>query len=148
MALGYKLKHYIFNAFREFLIYHHSSLEFRAKVFAVVIAANEHANDADFALVKKAGMDIYDNEDRANTLTLTTKEYVEKLQSRNGLDIDMLAQDIIDDLKLIPRYAKKIDVSQLEPRIECSTDEDTSSYQIRIIEFLNGLKKDYEGKEA
>ena len=148
MALGYKLKHYIFNAFREFLIYHHSSLEFRAKVFAVVIAANEHANDADFALVQKAGMAIYDNEDRANTLTLTTKEYVEKVQSRNGLDIDMLAQDIIDDLKLIPRYAKKIEISHLEPLIECSTDEDTSSYQIRIIEFLNGLKKDYEGKEA
>ena len=148
MALGYKLKYYIFNAFREFLIYHHSSLEFRAKVFAVVIAANEHAHDCDYTLVKKAGMEIYDNEDRANSLTLTTREYVEKVQAHNGLDIDLLIQDIIDDLRLIPRYAQKIDVSQLEPLVECSTDEDTSSYQIRIIEFLHRLKKNHEGKEV
>lgn len=144
MALGYKLKHYILSAFRELFIYHHSSLEFRAKVFAIVIAANEHSGDCELELVKKAGIEIYDDENRANTLMLTTKEYVQKVRNSNGLDIDRLAQDIIKELKLITRYAEKIDVSQLKPFIQCSTDEDTIAYQMNIIEFLGRLKKDHQ----
>jgi hypothetical protein len=144
MALGYKFKHYLFNAFRELFIYHHSSLEFRAKVFALIIAANEHASECEYEVVKNTGMAIYNEEDRANTLTLTTKEFVEKIRERKGLDIDILIQDILRELKMIPRYAKKINIEELRPLVSCNHDEDSVSYQNSIISFLERLKKEYE----
>ncbi|MDX1295209.1 MAG: hypothetical protein R3302_03015 [Sulfurimonadaceae bacterium] len=146
MAIGYKLKHYLFNAFRELFIYHHSSLEFRAKVFALIIAANEHASDCEYSIVKKAGVIIYNEEDRANTLTLTTQEFVHKVHEKNGMDIDMLVQDIVKELKIIPRYAKKIDIGQLQLLLSCHEDEDTLAYQSRMIEFMERLKNEYEAK--
>lgn len=144
MALGYKLKHYLFNAFRELFVYHHSSLEFRAKIFAMVIAVKEEPDTCDYELVKAAGMHIYNDEDRANTLALTTQEFVERILGRDPIDVDTLAQDIVRELKLIPRYAKKIDIEELQPLLSCSKDPDTRSYQLNILEFLEGLKREYE----
>ena len=144
MALGYKFKHYLFNAFRELFIYHHSSLEFRAKLFALVIAANEHSEACDYNTVKSIGMAIYNDEDRSNTLTLTTQEFVEKIRQSSGIDVDTLIHDIVQELKVIPRYAKKIDVDQLRQLISCNDDPDTVSYQKSIIAFLERLKRDYE----
>jgi len=31
----------------------------------------------------------------------------------------------------------------LYPIVECSIDEDTSSYQLRMLEFLQNLKEEY-----
>ena len=45
MRLAFKIKHHFFSAFREVFVHHHGSLEFRAKIFALVIAANEKAED-------------------------------------------------------------------------------------------------------
>jgi hypothetical protein len=146
MAIGFRLKHYLFNAFRELFIYHHSSLEFRAKVFALIISANEHASECEYKIVKEAGIAIYHEEDRANTLTLTTQEFVQKVIDHNGLDIDMLIQDIVKELKIIPRYAKKINIEELQPLLRCHDDADTLAYQARMIEFLGQLKKEYEDK--
>lgn len=143
MALNLTLKNYLFSAFRELFVYHHSSLEFRAKLFALVIAANADANDCEMAIVKEAGMKIYNDEDRANALVLTTKEFVIKVIEDNGLDMDSLVRDIMEDLKLVPRYTQKIDTSLLKPLIECSADEDVSTYQIHIIEFLERLKAEH-----
>ena len=148
MGLKAKFKNHFFNAFRELFIYHHSSLEFRAKLFALIIAANKEADECDFTLVTEAGITIYGNQDRANTMMLTTKEYVKKVHDDNGLDIDSLVHDIIDELKAIPRYAKKIDISLLEPIIKCHTDNDTEIYQMRMLEFLSQLRRDYETKSA
>ena len=147
MGFGSKFKRHFSNAFRELFIYHHSSLEFRAKVFAMIIAANEAAGECEFDLVTKAGMEIYNNEDRANTLMLTTKEYVQKVHDDNGLDIDRLIQDIIQNLKVVPRYSKKLDPRQLMPIIECSIDEDTSTYQLRMLDFINSLIQEYSERE-
>lgn len=144
MALGYRLKHYFLNAFRELFLYHHSSLEFRAKIFAAVIAANEHAGECEYELVMQSGLAIYDEKGRANTLVLTTREYVNKVIDHNGLDIDALIHDIIRDLKAIPRYAGKINVDQLQPLIDCVEDQDTKAYQERIVELFGRLKEEYE----
>ena len=146
MALAYKLKHRLTNAFRELFLYHHSSLEFRARLFALIIAANEDASECEYELVKAAGMQIYNDEDRANALSLTTQEFVGRIYSRKDrLDIDTLIQEIVRELKVIPRYAKKIETSQLEPLIDCTLDEDTKAYQRRMITFLDRLKDEYEG---
>jgi hypothetical protein len=144
MALGYKLKHHLFNAFRELFVYHHSSLEFRAKLFALIISVSDNPGECDYEIVKTAGMQIYNEEDRANTLALTTEEYVERVRGRDSLEVDTLIQDITQDLKIIPRYSKKINIGQLTPLLGCSSDEDTIAYQKSIIAFLEQLKRDYE----
>lgn len=140
MAYLGSFRHRFFNAFRELFLYHHSSLEFRAKLFAAVIAANESAVECEFYVVKEIARNIYDDDDRISTLILTIKEYIEKVRLDNGLDIDELVDDIMKDLKTVPRYAGKIDKEHLLPLLECNHDEDSKAYQHRIIEFLESLK--------
>ncbi|MGB3961925.1 MAG: hypothetical protein WBK95_06785 [Sulfurimonas sp.] len=150
MTLSFRIKQYFYNAFRELFVYHHSSLEFRAKIFALVIAADENARIENYIVVKNAGMKIYNNdEDRANLLMLNTKEFVKKIRENNGLLTEKLISNIQAELKVIPRYAKKIDVSELYPLLDLSYDEDTISYQKNIIEFLENIKEDIlqENKE-
>jgi len=142
MALGFKFKHYLFNAFRELFIYHHGSLEFRAKIFALVIAANKEAGDCEYETVKTIGMKIYNEEDRANTLVLTTRELVEKIQARS-VNVDHLVQEIAHDIRILPRYSQKIDTESLELLRSCHDDADTLAYQRHIIDFLRQLRDDY-----
>jgi len=143
MKFFFKLKHYLYTGLREVFVYHHNSLEFRAKIFALIIAANENPQECEYAIVEEAGMQIYKEEDRVNMLLLTTREYVNKVHHSNGLNIDDLVEDIQNELKQVPRYAFKIDIEALRPLAECSIDEDTSSYQLRMLEFLQNLKEDY-----
>lgn len=141
MELGFRIKHHFFNAFRELFVHHHGSLDFRAKIFALVISADEKAKVENYILVKEIGMKIYENdENRANLLMLSTKELVKKVHDHNGLYIDTLVSNIQTALKVVPRYAKKIDVDALNSFIELSYDKDTCSYQKNILEFLQTLK--------
>jgi len=141
MRLGFRLKHHFFSAFREFFVHHHGSLEFRAKIFALIIAANEKAKVESFITVKDLGLHIYDGDtDRANLLMLSTKELVQKVRENNGLDVDTLVQHIQKELKIVPRYAKKIDIKAIRPLLALTYDEDTLSYQENILEFLGKLK--------
>ena len=143
MRLSFRLKHHFFSAFREFFVHHHGSLDFRAKLFALVIAANNDSTVEGYVIVKKIGLSIYNgNEERANLLMLTTKEKVNKVKKNNGLDIDLLVNNIQKELKVIPRFAKKIDIEQLKKLLEVSYDEDTLSYQENILEFLENLKNE------
>lgn len=144
MGFGQKMKNHFINAFREVFLYHHSSLEFRAKLFASVIAANANAGECEFETVRSAGVIIYNDETRSASLELTAKEYVEKVIEENGLNNDMLIEEIMRDLKDIPRYAKKIDTSLLETLIDCHDDEDTALYQRRIIELFERLRNEYD----
>ena len=143
MRLGFRIKHHFFSAFREFFVHHHNSLAFRAKTFALVIAANEDANVENYVIVKNIAMEIYNNdEDRSNLLMLSTKELVQKVKDNNGLDIDTLVKRIQKDVKVIPRYAKKIDTDSLKQLLEFTYDTDTLSYQENILEFLQNLKEE------
>ena len=141
MRLSFRLKHHFFSAFREFFVHHHGSLDFRAKVFALIIAANEEYAIDGYIIVKKIGLTIYKNdEERANLLMLTTKEKVNKVKENNGLDIDILVNTIQKDLKIIPRYAKKINIEELKQLLPLTKDKDILSYQENILEFLENLK--------
>jgi len=143
MRLSFRLKHHFFSAFRELFVHHHGSLEFRAKIFALIIAANDKPSVDNYIVVKDIGMHIYDgNSDRANLLMLSTKELVKKIQEDNGLDIDKLIYSIQKDLKVVPRYAKKIDIKALRPLLSFTHNEDTLAYQENIIEFLEKLKNE------
>ncbi|MFT7859405.1 MAG: hypothetical protein ABXS93_00570 [Sulfurimonas sp.] len=137
-------KYRFFNAFRELFVHHHGSLEFRAKIFAMIIAANESPVDECYNIVRDIGMDIYnDDEDRANLLMFTTKEIVQKILDRNGLDIDLLATHLQKELNIVPRYANKIDIKTLKPLILLTKDEETIAYQERMLEFLSRLKDEH-----
>ncbi len=143
MRLFFRLKHHFFGAFRELFVHHHGSLEFRAKVFALIIAANEDSTIENYILVKDIASRIYkDDKERANLLMLTTKEKVKKVKDNNGLDIDTLVASIQKNLKVIPRYAKKIEINELQKFLSLTYDEDTLLYQKNILEFLQTLKED------
>ena len=143
MQLSIRIKHYFFSAFREFFVHHHGSLAFRAKIFALVIAANEDSNAESYTLIQSIALDIYHNDvERANLLMMTTQEQVEKVRENNGLDIDTLIKNILQDLKIIPRYAKKINIDELKKLLHLTYDEDTLSYQENILEFLENLKNE------
>lgn len=142
MQLASKIKHYLFNAFRELFVYNHSSLEFRAKIFALILSANENIKTDDFVIIKNIGMKIYNDDERANLLMLNTKELVKKVKENNGLDIDTLVLSIQKELKLMPRFAKKIDIDSLRELLLLSHDRDTISYQENMIEFLQSIKEE------
>ena len=141
MKLAFRLKHYLFNGFREFFVHHHGSLEFRAKIFALVIAANEKSSVECYIFIKNYALYTYDDDiDRANLLMLTTKEIVKKIHDDNGLDLDTLVANIQSLLKVVPRYAKKIELEPLREIVALTHDEDTYHYQMNILEFLQTLK--------
>ena len=142
MRLSFRIKHHFFSAFRELFVHHHGSLEFRAKIFALIIAANLDSSVESYIIVKNIAMDIYNDEERANLLMLTTKELVQKVKDNNGLDLDTLVDHIQKEVRIVPRYAKKIDIAQLKPLIDLSFDKDIISYQKNIVEFLQTLKED------
>jgi hypothetical protein len=143
MKLSFRIKHHFFGAFRELFVHHHGSLEFRAKIFALLIAACPSAKVENYVIVKQLAQDIYEGDsDRANLLMLSTKEIVQKVKNNNGLDLDTLVENIQKELKIVPRYAKKIDVESLKPFLAVSYDEDVISYQENILEFLQTLKDD------
>jgi len=142
--MAFNLKHYLFRAFRELLLYHHNSLEFRAKLYAALIAANSDYGDCELDIVQAAGMTIYSDVDRANTLKLTVEEYLDKIAQDNGLAIDELIEDILQDLRDYPRYADKITPEEYEKIMGCCHDEDSRIYQERIVALYQRSKDEYE----
>lgn len=145
MNFAFRFKYRFFNAFRELFVRHHGSLEFRAKLFALIIAANDKPAVENYIIVKDVGMDIYNNDEyRANLLMYTTKEITQKILTNNGLDIDQLVINIQKEIRIAPRYAQKIDIKALKPLIVLTKDEDTIAYQERMLEFLTSLKNEYE----
>ncbi len=142
MRLSFRLKHRFFNAFREFFVHHHGSLTFRAKIFALLIASNLDTEYECYELVKIAALNIYkDDKERIELLIISIQELVDKVHKNNGLNIDSLIDSIVNDLKFIPRYAKKIDIDILKPLVNLTKDQDTLSYQENILEFLQNLKE-------
>jgi len=140
--LGFRLKHKFFNAFREIFVHHYNSLDFRAKILALVISAHEKPTVDNFILVKQIANNVYSkDEDRANLLMLTTKELVDKVTS-NTFSMDTLVESIVKNIKMVPRYAKKIDIPSLRQFLDLTYDEDTLCYQKNILEFLDKLKQE------
>lgn len=108
-----------------------------------MVAVNSGVKEEAYTLIKNIGLDIYQNdEDRANLLVMSTKELVKKVQDDNGLYIDTLVANIQTELRLVPRYAKKIDIPSLSRLLELTTDQDTLLYQKNILEFLQKLKEE------
>ena len=140
------LKRNFMKMFREFLVYHHSSLEFRAKIITLMISSNGEISDCEKQKLKEIAYNIYaDDEERAELLIGTVNEYHNKIITNNGLDFDHLIQLVAREVRQVKRFHKKIDMDmllQLHYCI-CEDDEEDQLFQKRILEFLQGLKDEY-----
>jgi len=133
--------------FREFLVYHHSSVEYRAKIFTLMISANGEMCECEKQKLKEIAYSIYkDDEDRAEVLIDTVFEYHEKIITDNGLDFEHLIELVMKETKEMKRFAKKIDMGLLKQLMECTDEESEEEmiFQERVFEFLGELKNEYE----
>jgi len=131
----------LLHTFREILVPHHYSLEFRAKIYTLMIMGNSERGECEFNKLETVVEEVYPNSiTRQNTLILTVKEYIQKIEEPNGLGINELILDIEKSLKKERRFRKKISIERLRKFMECTKDRDSLIYQERILDFLKKLK--------
>lgn len=133
--------------FREFLVYHHSSVEYRAKIFTLMISANGEMSECEKQKLKEIVYSIYKtDEDRAEVLLDTVYEYHEKIITDNGLNFEHLIQLVMKETKEVKRFAKKINIEHLRELMACTDEEseEDTIFQERLLEFLQEQKNEYE----
>jgi hypothetical protein len=131
-------------AFREFLLHHHDSLEFRAKLYTVPIVANPDGGECEMEKIERISREIYPNSrHRRGALLLIVREYMEKVHEPNGLGIDELIINIEKDLIRKKRFARKIHLEHIEDLIQCTKEKHSIIYQERILTLFSKLKKTY-----
>ena len=139
-----KLRRKVKKVFRELLLYHNSSLEYRAKILTLVVAVNGQITECEEELLYKTACDIYNNdEERSEILVETVKEYFDKIITNNGLDFEHLVFQVEYETKEVRRFASKIDIEVLTKFQECISDEEDKIYQQRVLSFLQDLKERY-----
>lgn len=139
-----RIKKYFFSAFREVFVYHHSSLEFRAKTYAVLIAGSSEPLSRYQHTLEMIASEIYTDPDRASALVMTVKEYLNAVQHKKNMGNEMLLNDVIRELRIVPRFALKIEPEHLERLGECTFEQDSQIYQQRLIDFLREKRTEYE----
>ena len=141
------LKRTVRKMFREFLVYHHSSLEYRAKILTLIISANGEMCECEKQILKEIAHSIYGKDlDREELLIDTVNEYHTKIITNNGLDFDHLVQLVERETKEVPRFVSKIDIGLLKQLHDCTDDEEDALFQERILEFLQNLIDEYGKK--
>lgn len=141
------LKRTVRKMFREFLVYHHSSMEYRAKILTLMVSANGEICECEKQKLKEIAHSIYgDDIDRAEVLVDTVYEYHTKIITNNGLNFEHLIQLVERETKNVPRFTEKIDMDMLRELHECIDDEEDALFQERILEFLATLKSEYGEK--
>lgn len=138
------VKTWIISSFREIFLYHHRSLEFRAKVFALMIAACfTKEKECNYNELKEVANNIYPNDKkRQQVLIHTTKEYVQKILSNPKYGFDEYIKDINLEVKTKKDFIKKIDLEDLKKFINNDIPEEKRILQLRIYEFFENLIKD------
>jgi len=141
------LKRTVKKIFREFLVHHHSSLEYRAKLLTLMISANGEICECEKQKLKEIAHKIYANDlERAELLIDTVHEYHTKIMTNNGLDFEDLIQIVEKETKSIRRFVSKIDISTLRELHKCIDDAEDALFQERILEFLQSLIDEYGAK--
>jgi hypothetical protein len=141
-----KMKRIVLKMFREFLVYHHDSLEFRAKLLTLMVSSNSKVCECEKKKLKEIAYKIYPKEpERAELMIETVDEYHQKIITNNGLNFEHLIQLVERDVKKVKRFSKKIDIGLLMELHECVKDDaENYIFQTRIIEFLQNLKDEYK----
>ena len=138
------LKRNIMKMFRELLVYHHSSLEYRAKILTLMVSANGEICECEKQKLKEIAHSIYSEDpQRAELLIDTVNEYHTKILTNNGLDFEHLILLVERETREVPRFTSKIDMGLLMKLHECMESSEDILFQQRIIEFLQALKDEY-----
>jgi len=144
-----EVKRTVKKMFREFLVYHHSSLEYRAKIFTLIVSANGEICECEKQKLKEIAHHIYgDDYERAELLIDTINEYHTKIVTKNGLDFEHLVQLVVKETKEVKRFSDKIDMELLNKLNEC-VDEDNEEevlFRKSLLEFFQNLKDEYGAK--
>ena len=138
------IKNYFFSAFREIFVYHHSSLEFRAKIYALVIASGNEPIHRYQETLQEIASRIYNDPDRSDALVMTVKEYLNSVQNKKHHGEESLLIEVIRELRQVPRFALKIEPNHLLSLQEHTHDRDSKIYQSRLIDFLGQKRLEYE----
>ena len=140
-----RLRYKIINNFREFLVPHSKSLEFRAELLTLMILSNEKITNCEKSLIKDIALSIYgDNRGRAQVLYETVEEFHTKVRKNNGLEYNDLIKKITNDTKKNPRFAKKIDTELLDRFRQCLGDDEEIIFHSRLIDYLKELRREHE----
>ena len=138
------LKRQLMKMFRELLVYHHSSLEYRAKILTLMVSANGEICECEKQKLKEIAHSVYsEDQERADLLIDTVNEYHTKILTNNGLDFEHLILLVERETREVPRFTSKIDMGLLMQLHECMESSEDILFQQRIIEFLQGLKDEY-----
>ena len=140
------LKRIVVKMFREFLVYHNSSLEYRAKILTLIISADGEISECEKQKLKEIAHTIYsENQERAELLIDTVNEYHTKIITNNGLNFEHLIQIVLKETREVKRFAAKIDMSLLKMLSDCvdEEDEDDILFKERLLEFMQNLKEEY-----
>ncbi len=139
-----KLKFKLLNMFREFLVYHSSSLEFRAELILLMMMSDGKIAKCEEDTIKEISEEIYGKDhDRARLLSETIHEFYEKIITKNGLEYTDLINKISTDIKRNPRFTHKINIEHLSRFRVCVENEEDRIFHDRIIDFLSNLKEEY-----
>jgi len=131
--------------FREFLVYHNSSLEYRAKLLTLMVSSNGEICECEEKVLRDIADNIYAKDiERAELLVDTVHEYHTKIITNNGLNFEHLIQLVIKDTKSVKRFSEKIDIDSLYKFMKCidKKDEEDLLFQKHILDFLQNLKTD------
>ena len=138
------LKRQLMKMFRELLVYHHSSLEYRAKILTLMVSANGEICECEKQKLKEIAHSVYsEDQERADLLIDTVNEYHTKILTNNGLDFEHLILLVERETREVPRFTSKIDMGLLMQLHECMESSEDILFQQRIIEFLQALKDEY-----
>ncbi len=130
--------------FRELLVYHHSSLEYRAKILTLLVSADGEICECEKQKLKEIAYSIYaDDHDRAELLLDAVYEYHTKIITNNGLNFEHLVLLVEKETREMKRFAQKIDMDLLVQLHECIEEEEARLFQERILDFLQNLKDEY-----
>ena len=132
--------------FNDLLIPNHRSLNFRALIFAAMLVAKKNVTSSDYAAITQIASQIYGSDMRRyNALLNTVKDYVEKIQKKQGT-LDRMLGLIDSELISVPRYIKKIDFSHLR-QLMIESDEEDAITQTQVYDFILSEVRRVEEKE-
>ncbi len=138
------IKRFMMKMFREYLVYHHSSMEYRAKILTLMVSSNEEICECEEIKLQEIACKIYGEDiDRVVLLIDTVHEYHNKIVTNNGLDFEHLIQIVARETKEVKRFAQKIDIELLLELHSCMKKEEDILFQKRILEFLEDLKEEF-----
>lgn len=131
--------------FRELLVYHHSSLEFRAKVLTLMISSDKDMSECEKSTLDNIAHTVYaGNDERAELLVDTVYEYHKKIMTDNGLNFEDLVNIVQRETTKVSRFVSKIEMKYLVQLKECTTDEEELIFKDRVIAFLQQIKDEHK----